>query len=325
MKPAHAFTIALSLVALGDSASAQAPRNDPSPQQPASARRITARDGDVVVIDNDARVRIVRRREANVHAIFNAAQAWLVVLVDYIDPASKSADDRVDFTYSFSSVSGDWPLGERWEGTATLEEYSSVPGASPVAVGLGLVTANGLVQLLGGLSRDLFHDQSAVAVLSFQGSGRGGGGRESFAEAEQRQVANAIRNAEGRGGLLGVSTPRIQTGMSMVVGAIPGVVSSESSARQAPVRVGSKIQTPKKVVDVPPVYPETARAAGITGLVLLEVTVGADGSVTNAKVLRSIPQLDAAALDAVRQWRYEPTLLNGAPVPVITTAAVRFP
>ena len=57
---------------------------------------------------------------------------------------------------------------------------------------------------------------------------------------------------------------------------------------------------------------------------ILEIVIGADGAVSNARVLRSIPLLDQAALDAVRQWRYEPTLLNGGPTPVIMTATVNF-
>jgi protein TonB len=70
--------------------------------------------------------------------------------------------------------------------------------------------------------------------------------------------------------------------------------------------------------------PEVARQAGVKGVVVVEITIGVDGKVTDAKVLRSIPLLDQAALDAARQWRYEPTLLNGAPVPIITTATVAF-
>jgi protein TonB len=54
------------------------------------------------------------------------------------------------------------------------------------------------------------------------------------------------------------------------------------------------------------------------------VTVAEDGTVAGACVLRSVPLLDNAAIDAVRQWRYQPTLLNGAPVPVIMTATVNF-
>jgi TonB family protein len=336
MQPAHALVMALSVAALWNSPFGQAARSATSPQQPPAGRRITARDGDVVVVDNDARVRVVRRRDANVHAIFNAAQAWLVVIVDYIDPTSKSADNRVDFSYSFDRVSDNWPLGERWEGTATIEDYFSVPGDGPMVTGLGLATPSGLVQLLGGPNgSDLFRDQSAVAVLSYQGAGRGGGGGRSFAEAEQSQVANALRNVETRGNLSGPNA-RFQTSVSMGVsggvsgGVAGGIVGSSSvttgSVTQGgPVRVGGTIAAPRKLVDTPPVYPETARAAGIGGLVILEVTIGTDGSVANARVLRSIPLLDGAALDAARQWRYEPTYLNGAAVPVILTATVRFP
>lgn len=72
--------------------------------------------------------------------------------------------------------------------------------------------------------------------------------------------------------------------------------------------------------------PADALQAGIRGVVILEIVVGADGSVTDAKVLRSVfPSLDRAALDTVRQWRYTPTLLNGQPVPVIMTVTVNFP
>jgi TonB family protein len=91
-----------------------------------------------------------------------------------------------------------------------------------------------------------------------------------------------------------------------------------------PVRVGSNIATPRKIVHVDPVYPEIARKARVAGLVILEARIGADGSVEDAQVLRSIPLLDQAAIDAVKQWRFRPTLLNGTPVPVIMTVTVNF-
>jgi protein TonB len=92
----------------------------------------------------------------------------------------------------------------------------------------------------------------------------------------------------------------------------------------APVRVGGAIKAPQKTKDVKPIYPEAARTARVEGIVILEATIGVEGKVTNAKVLRSIPQLDAAALDAVRQWEYTPTLLNGGAVPVVMTVTVNF-
>jgi protein TonB len=58
--------------------------------------------------------------------------------------------------------------------------------------------------------------------------------------------------------------------------------------------------------------------------VIIEAIIGADGRVQDARILRSIPLLDQAALDAVKQWEFTPTMLNGAPVPVISTMTVQF-
>jgi protein TonB len=96
------------------------------------------------------------------------------------------------------------------------------------------------------------------------------------------------------------------------------------SQTASPVRVGGAIKQPKRLVNVAPVYPAIAQSARVQGVVIVEATIGSDGRVQEAKVLRSIPLLDAAALDAVKQWVYEPTLLNGVPVPVIMTVTINF-
>jgi protein TonB len=76
---------------------------------------------------------------------------------------------------------------------------------------------------------------------------------------------------------------------------------------------------------VAPVYPADAKAAGVQGLVFLEAYIDTDGSVANLTVLRSPDdRLTQAALDAVSQWKYTPTRLNGAPVPVMMTVTVNF-
>jgi protein TonB len=62
----------------------------------------------------------------------------------------------------------------------------------------------------------------------------------------------------------------------------------------------------------------------VEGVVILEATIDAGGQVQAVQLLRSAPLLDQAALEAVRQWRYEPATLNGEPVPVIMTITVRF-
>ena len=84
------------------------------------------------------------------------------------------------------------------------------------------------------------------------------------------------------------------------------------------------MQPPTKVVNVNPVYPTLAQAARKEGVVILEAVIDARGNVTTVKVLRSIQLLDQAAVDAVRQWRFTPTLLNGEPVPIVMTVTVDF-
>jgi len=90
------------------------------------------------------------------------------------------------------------------------------------------------------------------------------------------------------------------------------------------VRVGGNIKVPTKIRDVRPVYPAEAQAAHVQGIVIIEARIDTDGLVSNAQVLKSIPMLDQAALDAVYQWQFTPTLLNGQAVPVIMTVTVNF-
>jgi protein TonB len=98
----------------------------------------------------------------------------------------------------------------------------------------------------------------------------------------------------------------------------------EEPKPSGPVRVGGKISEPRKLRNIPPVYPEVAKAARIQGVVVLEATIDPAGRVDNVRVLRGIPMLNEAAMDAVKKWVYSPTLLNGTPVPVIMTVTVNF-
>ncbi len=91
-----------------------------------------------------------------------------------------------------------------------------------------------------------------------------------------------------------------------------------------PVRVGGNITAPTKTRDVRPIYPSIAMAARVHGIVIIEATIGPTGHVVGTRVLRSIPLLDQAAVDAVNQWEFTPTRLNGAPVPVVMTVTVQF-
>ncbi len=114
--------------------------------------------------------------------------------------------------------------------------------------------------------------------------------------------------------------------MTLLAAAAPALAFQTPQAAAAPgaFRVSGQTKAPERIKYVAPVYPAAAADARISGIVIVEATVGKDGSVTEAHVIRSIAQLDQAALDAVKQWKYTPTTLNGAPVPVIVTATVNF-
>jgi protein TonB len=108
-----------------------------------------------------------------------------------------------------------------------------------------------------------------------------------------------------------------------VVGGVVGGLPDAPPPQQA-VRVGGNIKEPKQLKRVQPVYPDIAKQARVQGVVILECTISPQGKVTDVKVLRGIPLLDESAKEAVKQWVYTPTLLNGVPVPVIMTVTVNF-
>lgn len=126
---------------------------------------------------------------------------------------------------------------------------------------------------------------------------------------------------------MSVVGPIGDSGISGLIGGtddgIPEPPSPPPPAPQKPVRV-TALNMPTKVHDVAPVYPAIARAAGVEGMVIIEAVIAVDGTVRDARVLRSKPLLDHAALDSVKQWRYAPTRLNGVAVPVIVTVTVHF-
>jgi TonB family protein len=105
-----------------------------------------------------------------------------------------------------------------------------------------------------------------------------------------------------------------------------GVVSAQESKTSEgdAVRAVGDVKPPKLIKQIPPVYPEAARKAGIEGIVILEATTDTHGRVASVKVLRSIPALDQAAMEAVKQWVYEPMIIGGKPMPVVFTVTVRF-
>jgi protein TonB len=88
--------------------------------------------------------------------------------------------------------------------------------------------------------------------------------------------------------------------------------------------VGGNVIAANLVSQVKPSYPPLAKQARIQGVVVLEAEISKEGTIDNLKVITGHPLLIQAAIDAVKQWRYKPTLLNGEPVPVVTTITVNF-
>jgi TonB family protein len=107
---------------------------------------------------------------------------------------------------------------------------------------------------------------------------------------------------------------------------VPLAASVEDAVQTVPskIRVGGNVQANNLMTQVRPVYPPLAKAAGIQGTVKLEATIGPDGKVQDLKVISGHPLLVQAALEAVKDWVYRPTLLNGNPVTVETAIDVNF-
>jgi len=123
------------------------------------------------------------------------------------------------------------------------------------------------------------------------------------------------------GGVAGGSMGGVLGGVLGGVGTAPPPPKPKPTG---PVRIGGNVQAAKLVNRITPIYPPLARQTRISGTVRLHAIISKDGSIQQLEVLSGHPLLQQAALDAVRQWRYQPTLLNGEPVEVDTTIDVIF-
>jgi protein TonB len=141
------------------------------------------------------------------------------------------------------------------------------------------------------------------------------------------EVPNEIKPEEGldlgvEGGVPGGVEGGVPGG---VVGGVVGGLPSEAPPPPARVvRIGGQIKEPKKIRDVRPVYPDLAVQSRVSALVILEAEVDVRGHVKAVKVLRGHPLFDDAAMEAVKQWRYQPLLLNGEPTGFVLTVTINF-
>src|SRR5215470_8810255 len=123
------------------------------------------------------------------------------------------------------------------------------------------------------------------------------------------------------GGVAGGSMGGVLGG---VIGGIGTAPPPPKPKPTGPIRVGGNVQAARIINRIQPVYPPLARQTRISGTVRLHAIISKDGTIQQLEVMSGHPLLQQAALDAVRQWRYQPTLLNGEPVEVDTTIDVIF-
>ena len=127
-------------------------------------------------------------------------------------------------------------------------------------------------------------------------------------------------------GIASAQIPRVNLNNLAATPLAPAPVAPRPSApsAQAPARTGGQIQQAVLISKKDPVYPKLARQTGARGAVRLTATVGKDGRVKAVKVVSGHPMLQAAAVEAVKQWIYKPTLLNGQPVETETEIVLNF-
>jgi len=117
-------------------------------------------------------------------------------------------------------------------------------------------------------------------------------------------------------------------GIAGVLDGLPGgsdePIGTSGSFAGGPYRVGATIKPPRRIHDVKPAFPLEALQARAHGNVVIEATIGVDGKVERTAVVHSIPLLDQAAVDAVKQWEYIPSILNGVAVSVVMLVVVNF-
>lgn len=146
-----------------------------------------------------------------------------------------------------------------------------------------------------------------------------------FILPEEYIAVFGFEDKQGKPYFLSLHKPKKVLG-GIVGGVLGGVVSEkefEDFAKGA-VKAEGKIKPPRLLKKVEPKYPEEARKAGVEGVVILSVRTDKKGNIENVMVLRSIPLLNEAAIDAIKQWKYEPLILDGKPCPVVFTVTVVF-
>lgn len=162
------------------------------------------------------------------------------------------------------------------------------------------------------------YEVQLVSRTSAEPVSRGDGGNDDVDESAGSEFVD-LRMIEGS--LCGCGVPGGIVGGARDFEPIPPL---PDWLRAAPLRAGVNAPIPLKRADAQPTYPAPARAARIQGVVVLDATIDEDGHVVDVVVVKSVPGLDAAAIKAVREWRYIPATINGHGTAVVLAVSVNF-
>jgi TonB family protein len=236
----------------------------------------------------------------------------------------------VDRTWRFTGIEGRWPLDARWEGPVTMRfpdgPYMGPGPASANVPVLSLETSAGAVAFANAALRS---DPPGVDV-ALRFSGMSGGGREgaSFDEAEREALSPTFMSSFSTMSFSGPGGGFISGGSGTWTGSTVGGGGGPAGQRVEARTFGTARPSgtmPRILHRVEAEWPQAARDAGVRGVVLVQVAVAADGTVRDAQVVRSIPMLNAAAIAAVRQWRFEAAGAEGRPDPLSITVPIVIP
>jgi TonB family protein len=198
-----------------------------------------------------------------------------------------------------------------------LEKATWADGAAVAPVDL-LPTSH----IREGFSRDVLGLPVPAAIDRVRDVAKAAGANPPPSLASDREVLAYVRLKTGAIGYVSLAADVSGVKVVTVGGKTAHVVPAAAPA--APLPIGGRIGMPHRLVHAQPVYPTIARTGRVQGTVEVAIIIDAAGNVEQATVVRSIPQLDGAALDAVRKWKYSPTIVNGVAVPVTMVVHVTF-
>ena len=174
-----------------------------------------------------------------------------------------------------------------------------------------------------GFSRDVLGVPVPAAIDRSRGAAKAAGANPPPSMASDRDVLAFVRLKAGAIGYVSLAADVSGVKVVEVGGKTEHIVEGLTSSRN-PVPVGGRVAMPQRLVHAQPVYPQIAKTGKVQGTVDVSIVVDQFGNIDQAKVVRSIPQLDGAAIEAVRKWKYSPTVVNGVAVPVTMVVHVTF-